>query len=135
MVLEWFRCYLVGRRQHVQTSCSSSTPAVIACGVPQGSVLGPILFLLYTADLLSLIADHGLNPHLFADDTQIQGSCLPSATQELLTRISACIDEVAAWMRSNRLQLNPAKTEFLWSTTAAVFISCRSYLSGSALII
>jgi len=49
VALEWFRSYLVGRRQHVRTSSSSSTPAFIMCGVPQGSVLGPILFLLCTA--------------------------------------------------------------------------------------
>ena len=119
MVLEWFRSYLVGRRQHVRTSSSTSAPAFITCGVPQGSVLGPILFLLYTADLLSLIERQGFIPHLYADDTQILGSCQPSASQDLLTRIlSACIDEVAAWMRSNRLQLNTAKPEFLWSTTS-----------------
>ena len=85
----------------------------ITCGVPQGSVLGPILFLLSTADLLSLIERHGFIPHLYVDDTQILGSCQPSASQDLLTRMSACIDEVAAWMRSNRLQLNTAKTETL----------------------
>jgi len=71
VVLEWFRSYLVGRRQHMRTSSSTSAPAFITCGVPQGSVLGPILFLLYTADLLSLIERHGFIPHLYADDTQM----------------------------------------------------------------
>jgi len=117
VVLQWFRTYLIGRRQYVRIGSSSSTPAVIVCGVPQGSVLGPILFLLYTADLLSLIEDHGLRPHLYADDTQIYGFCSPSASLQLQNVISDCIDDVAAWMRSNRLQLNSAKTELLWSTT------------------
>ena len=105
---------IIGER----TSSSTSAAAFIMCGVPQGSVFGPILFLLYTADLLSLIERRGFIPHLYADDTQILGSCRPSASQDLLTRMSACIDEVAAWMRSNWLQLNTAKTEFLWSTTS-----------------
>jgi len=110
VALEWFRSYLVGRHQHVRTSSSSSTPALIMCGVPQGSVLGPILFLLYTADLPSLIESHGFIPHLFADDMQILGSCRPSASQDLLMRLSACIDEVAAWAAavttSGRLRLH-----------------------------
>jgi len=64
--------------------------------------------------LLLLIEGHGLFPHLYADDTH--GLCRPSATLELQNSISTCIDDVARWMRSNRLQLNTAKTEVLWST-------------------
>jgi len=118
VALEWFRSYLVGCSQHVRTSSSTLAPSFIICGVPQGLVLGTILFLLYTADLLSLIECHDFTPHLYADNTQILGSCRPSVSQDLLTRMSACIDEVVAWMRSSRLQLNTAKTEFLWSTTS-----------------
>jgi len=101
VVLQWFRTYIVDRRQYVRAGSTTCTPSVIVCGVPQGSVLGPILFLLYTADLLSLIEDQG--PHFYADDTQIYGFCSPSASLQLQNNISICIDDVAAWMRSNRL--------------------------------
>jgi len=62
------------------------------CGIPQGSVLGAILFLIYGGDLQRLIEEHGLRPHLYADDSQIYGSCLPSMYPEMRTRISACIN-------------------------------------------
>jgi len=64
LVRQWFQSNLVGRRQFVRTGSSTSSLARILCGAPQGSVIGPILFLLYTADLLLLIEGHGLCPHL-----------------------------------------------------------------------
>jgi len=76
-----------------------------------------MLFLLYCGDL-QLIESHGLCPHLYADNSQIYGSCRQSAIFELQTRISACIGEVAGWMRSNRLQLNSSKTEIPWLATS-----------------
>jgi Reverse transcriptase (RNA-dependent DNA polymerase) len=116
--LDWFKSYLSDRFQSVRCGGSSSTPTLVCCGVPQGSVLGPILFLLYTADLLQLIRAHGLDTHLYADDTQVYGSCLPVACNELQGRISACINDVADWMSSNRLQLNADKTELIWCISA-----------------
>jgi len=77
-----------------------------------------ILFLLYCGDLQLIIESHGLCPHLYADDSQIYGSCRPAAYTKLQSRISTCIDHVAESMRSNRLQLNAAKTEILWSATS-----------------
>ena len=117
-VHRWFTSYLTGRTQFVRCGGSSSAPTMLDCGVPQGSVLGPILFLLYTADLLRLVRGHGLEPHLYADDTQIYGYCRPGTTPQLQERMSACISDVAAWMRSNRLQLNTDKTEVIWCTSA-----------------
>src|SRR5664279_1395327 len=94
-------------------SGTSSTPSTIGCGLPQGSVLGPILFVLYSADLLLLIECHQLKPHAFADDTHIYGFCRPSDVELLSDRVSVCIDEVSLWMKANGLQLNHAKTEVI----------------------
>ena len=116
----WISSYLANRTQYVRCSGSRSTPLLVLCGVPQGSVLGPILFLLYTADLVRLVESFGLNPHLYADDTQIYGFCRPGATYSncLRNRVADCVASVADWMRSNRLQLNASKTEVLWCASA-----------------
>jgi Reverse transcriptase (RNA-dependent DNA polymerase) len=114
----WFRSYLGGRMQSVRCGGKRSTPKIVTCGVPQGSVLGPILFLLYTADLLRLVERHGLQSHLYADDTQLYGYCHPGATASLQDRMSACIGEVGLWMRSNHLQLNTSKSEVMWCSSA-----------------
>jgi len=95
LVCQLFQSYLVGHRQFVRTGSSTSSLAWILCGVPQGSVLGPILFLLYTADLLLLIEGHGLCHDLYADDNQVYALYRPSATLELQNSISTCIDDVA----------------------------------------
>ena len=131
--IRWFKSYLVGRRQFVcissssssPTVCtsSSSSPTVIVPCVPQGSVLGSILFLLYIAELQTLIQDSGLNPHHYADDIQIYSFCslTPSSCVELQHRISECIDGVASWLRSSRLQLNTSKIEIIWISSRCHF--------------
>jgi len=93
---------------------STSDASAVLCGVPQGSVLGPLLFLLYTADLLRLVERHNLQPHMYADNTQMYGFCRPAAATQLQETVSACIDDVAAWMQSNRLLLNTTNTEVIW---------------------
>jgi len=118
-VHHWFTSYLTGRTQYVRCgSVSRSAPTPVRFGVPQGSVLGPILFLLYTADVIQLVQNSGLTPHLYADDTQAYGFCRPGAAALLQDRVSACVADVAVWMRSNRLQLNAAKTEVIWFASA-----------------
>jgi len=80
-------------------------------------VIGPILFVLYTADLIALVKSYGLSPHLYADETQIYGSCSPSHVDMFLSVVTDCVNAVADWMRSNRLQLYSDKTEFMWCAT------------------
>jgi len=117
-VQQWFQSYLSNRLQHVRVGSSSLSPGSMVCGVPQGSALGNILFLLYCGDLQLIIESHGLCLHLYADDSQIYYSCRPSVYLELQSRISTYIEHVAEWMRKNRLQLNAVKTEILWLVTS-----------------
>jgi len=106
------------RQQCVWHDGMQSTHEFIKFEVPQGSVLGPLLFALYTADLAPLIAEHRLHSHLYADDTQVYGWYQPTDVSLLQDNMSRCFDDVWRWMCSNRLQLNALKTEFIWCTPA-----------------
>ena len=120
VALDWFRSYLVGRKQHVRYGGNCSEEMIVDCGVPQGSVLGPILFIMYIADLVALVDRYGLIPHMYADDIQIVGSCrsTASAMAILRHRIENCAGDSADWMASNRLQQNTSKTEVMWCSTS-----------------
>ena len=135
-VIQWFASYLSGLTQCVHSSKTRSSMSTLLYGVPQGSVLGPILFLLYIADVLQLIKRHQLQPHAYADDTQIYGFCNPSDAGVLQERVSACFEDVSAWMAANRLQLNPSKTEVLWcaSTRRQHLLTTTPMQLGSALV-
>jgi hypothetical protein len=116
--IQWFRSYLTGRSHYVRRGSFKSSIVRLVCGVPQRSVFGPVLFVLYTADLIHLIKRHSLHPHLYADDTQVYGSCSPADVRQLQSRVSSCVDDIASWMQSNRLKLNTDKTEVLWYATS-----------------
>ena len=119
-VLQWFDSYLSGRSQRVLHNEQLSKSSVVPHGVPQGSVLGPILFSLYTSPMCQLIEQRGVSLHLYADDTQLYLTFAPRSTvsaasaMEILTQT---VDDLRSWMTSNYLKMNGEKTQFLIMTS------------------
>ena len=111
--LDWIKSYLSGRSSQVTWAGNVSTPRPLVTGVPQGSVLGPLLFSLYTRSLGPVISAHGMSYHCYADDTQLFLSFPPSDTQ-VSNRISACLRDIQSWMDNHHLKLNPGKTELIF---------------------
>ena len=107
--LEWFRSYLLNRKQYVSLNENNSFTEEIKCGVPQGSLLGPLLFILYindfsnSSDVLSFI--------LFADDSNLFLSHKNPLT--LANKINSELENVTQWIRANKLSLNLQKTKYM----------------------
>ena len=111
-VLEWFRSYLDQRKQYVEyLNCNSNTMS-ITCGVPQGSVLGPLLFLIYMNDLPDCLKS--TNSILFADDTSLYKSS--KNIVELYDRMNDELLILSDWFRSNKLSLNVGKCNYMLFT-------------------
>ena len=127
--LEWFKSYLTGRTQAVLIENHSSKPVTLQYGVPQGSVLGPLLYTIYTLPLGDLLRNAGISYHFYADDTQLYLSFDyndPPSQIECLEAMQRCVSLVKYWMTQNKLKLNDDKTE-------VIFISSRFCLKPYAL--
>ena len=113
---DWFKSYLTGRSQRVAIGSSSSTTTPVYHGVPQGSVLGPVMFNVYTTPIADICKKHQVHYHRFADDIQLYVSYNPAESEELnyaKLQLIQCIDEIRAWMLLHQLKLNDNKTEFM----------------------
>ena len=111
--LDWFESYLIGRSQRIKLANCLSSRSDLSFGVPQGSVLGPLHFTLYTAPLSSLVSGHAIPHQLYADDSQPYVSFSSGDSAAALTGLQSCLASVQSWMSTNKLKLNPDKTEFL----------------------
>ena len=92
---------------------SISDPLPLRYGVPQGSVLGPILFSLYTRLLSQLLTDLGLSFHMYADDTQVYCSFRDSEFQAAMDKFARALHSIKSWMASRKLRLNFSKTKVI----------------------
>ena len=112
--LLWLKSFLVDRSQVVIANGKTSNSSTLRWGVPQGSVLGPLLFILYTKPLHSLIEKYGISYQSFADDTQLHNSSSSDTLPTSISTIQNCISQIKTWMSSNKLKLNDEKTELLY---------------------
>lgn len=116
--LNWVSSYLSNRSFMVRSQSSTSASLPIPCGVPQGSVLGPILFSLYTSPISSIANSHGVSQQQYADDTQLFISITPNTLDASLDQLLSCLSSLRGWFLQNGLALNPDKTEAICFGTA-----------------
>jgi len=132
VVLQWLNSYLRSRTQAVTVMDAMSVLAELLFGIPQGSVLGPLLFVLYVLPLSDIARQHGVSMHSYADDIQLYISFDhkdSTSVSEAVKSLECCIDDIRIWMLRNRLKMNDSKTEMI------VFASPRVKLSDFSIAV
>ena len=109
--LSWLASYLSNRTQLVRIGQSSSPPVRLDSGVPQGSVLGPILFSVYVSPLGNIISSQNILHQQYADDSQLYIALSPSDPQPGIAQLESCLMSLNSWFSHNGLCLNPQKSE------------------------
>ena len=130
----WLRSYFTDRQQFVKIGDHSSVTMQCASGVPQGSVLGPLLFTAYVSPVGELIQSHGVSYHQFADDTQLFVAMNVNNAGPALERLANCSTAVRLWFLQNELQLNADKSEVVILGTAPQRTSDRMLTSTRSML-
>ena len=112
--LNWFKSYLSDRSQSVRIGHYISDKNYLHFGVPQGSVLRPLLFTLYMSPVCDIATSYGINSMFYADDSQLYVTVNPNGnTNQVMSKLENCIEDIKIWMERNFLKLNDSKTEFI----------------------
>ena len=120
IVLQWFSSYLRGQTQSVIIGKTTSNPRSVDFGVPQGSILGPLLSSLYVAPLQDIVAANNVDSMFYADDSQLYIAINPNYHSPALDTLRNCIDAVINWNTQNMLLCYPGKTEVIQFTSRFV---------------
>jgi len=110
--LRWLQSYLEGQTQFIKMGQHKSHSTDVDVGVPQGSVLGPLLFAVYCSPIADIIAHHGVY-HQYTDDTQLHLAMCANNTPAELSVLAECTTDIRQWYLQNGLQLNRDKSEAL----------------------
>ena len=111
MALNWFKSYLENRSYHVIINGTKSERRTLQRGVPQGSVLGPVLFSIYTIELAWILKQHSVKFKMFADDTQFY--FIINNVEDTISALNSLVCDIKQWMAKKKLKLNEKKTECL----------------------
>ena len=111
LALSWFETYLKNRCFRVTVDSNHSEPGCMKYGVQQGTILGPMLFVIYTLTLQYMLDFHAVSYHFYADDTQIYFRC--DTKERCISKLNVIVQAIEAWMHRRKLKLNTEKTNIM----------------------